>query len=56
VELRVPLAELGLEAGNQISLFVELFARGQSLDRTPAEGTIDLRVPSADFEAWNWQA
>jgi alpha-amylase/alpha-mannosidase (GH57 family) len=56
VEVAVPFEALGVQPGEPLSFFVELFARGQSIDRTPGEGTIDLRVPTPEFEAVNWQA
>ena len=56
VEAAIPFETLGVRAGDPLSFFVELFAGGQSHDRTPNEGTIDLRVPQPNFESLHWQA
>lgn len=56
VEAAIPFGGLGLKAGEPLSFFVELFSAGQSIDRSPGEGVIDLTVPSPQFEARSWQA
>jgi len=56
VEIAVPYAAFPLQPGDPLSFFIEAFSRGQSVDRTPSEGTIELRVPTPEFEAANWQA
>ncbi|MFV0443237.1 MAG: alpha-amylase/alpha-mannosidase [Planctomycetaceae bacterium] len=56
VELAIPFELLEVKPGESLGFFVELFAGGQSIDRTPQEGTIDLRVPNGEFESLNWQA
>ncbi|MCA9054225.1 MAG: hypothetical protein KDA75_10335, partial [Planctomycetaceae bacterium] len=56
IEIAIPFKALGLKTGDPLSFFVELFLNGQSIDRAPNEGMIDLRVPGAAFEARNWMA
>jgi len=55
VELSVPWKEMNLKTGQRLSFAVELVKAGESVDRSPTEGTIDLTVPSTDFEMRNWQ-
>lgn len=54
-ELTVPFADLGRIPDDPIQMFVEVFAGGQSVDRAPREGTLELVTPSADFEMMMWQ-
>ncbi len=56
LELSIPWEELKLQSGQRISFAIELMKTQVSLDRTPTEGTIDLAVPTPDFELQNWQA
>jgi alpha-amylase/alpha-mannosidase (GH57 family) len=56
VELTVPFADLGLEPDAPIHLFVEIVAEGQSVDRAPREGALEMRVPGPDYEKIMWQA
>jgi alpha-amylase/alpha-mannosidase (GH57 family) len=55
VELSVPFEKLGVTPDQPLSFSVELFAGGASIDRLPREGTIDMVVPSPDFEKIMWQ-
>lgn len=54
-ELTVPFTDLALEPERSIHFFVEVIKDGQSVDRAPREGAIELRVPSPDFERIMWQ-
>jgi hypothetical protein len=54
VELAIPQASLGLEADQPVSFSLELFSNDVSVDRLPREGTIDLVVPSKNFERIMW--
>ena len=56
MEISVPLRSAGLVAGDLIQMYVELRRNEQSVERAPQEGTIQLRVPNADFEMIMWQA
>lgn len=56
VELSVPFAALGLKEDDPLRFFVEAFESRSSCDRAPGEGTIDLKIPSPDFELVMWQA
>ncbi len=56
LEFAIPYQELGVEIDQQVHFAVELTRDGESLERLPSEGTIDLTVPSADFEMYMWQA
>jgi alpha-amylase/alpha-mannosidase (GH57 family) len=55
IELAIPFALLGVAAGQAISFAVELCTNGTGLERLPREGTIDMIVPSPDFERIMWQ-
>ncbi|MCA9082235.1 MAG: hypothetical protein KDA58_16855, partial [Planctomycetaceae bacterium] len=55
-ELTVPWSSLGGEVGQVLQFAVELFMKGESIGRSPSEGTIDVVVPGADFEHRVWQA
>src|SRR5262249_37758144 len=53
-ELAVPFEALGLKVDQPVQFFVELLEGRQSRDRAPREGTINLLVPSPDFERIMW--
>jgi hypothetical protein len=53
-EFALPFAALEVEYDAPLQLFVELFEAGQSRDRAPREGNIQLRRPSPDFEQIMW--
>lgn len=55
-ELAIPYQELGISIHDRIHFAVELLRGGESIERAPSEGTIDLTVPGADFEMYVWQA
>jgi len=55
-ELAVPWHDLGVIVGQRLHVATELLKGGEVIERTPSEGTIDLQVPSADFEMHMWQA
>jgi hypothetical protein len=56
LEVSIPLKSLGIEPGHTVQFAVELYEGGESIGRTPAEGTIETMAPKADFENKNWQA
>lgn len=56
VEAAIPFEAFPASPGKPLSFFVELFEHGQSIDRAPGEGTIDLSVPSPHFDEVHWQA
>jgi hypothetical protein len=53
-ELAVPFERLGVRADQPLQFFVELLDGRRSRDRAPREGTINLLVPSPDFEQIMW--
>lgn len=55
-ELSVPWQDLGMKVGQRINVAAELIRQGEVIERTPSEGTLDLTVPSPDFEMQAWQA
>ena len=55
LELAVSLDELKINPGDPIEMYVEAFAKRQSIERVPHEGSIRLTVPSPDFEYIMWQ-
>jgi alpha-amylase/alpha-mannosidase (GH57 family) len=54
VEVGVPFAELGLEAGQPLSFSVGLYQDGHALEQYPPHRPLDLVVPGADFAARHW--
>jgi alpha-amylase/alpha-mannosidase (GH57 family) len=56
LELAVPFSDLGLKAGDPITFFVSVHLNGQELERHPSHRPVELIVPSAEFEAYNWTA
>jgi hypothetical protein len=57
LELQVPLAFLGVRAGDRLSIVLRLVdAAGAPLGRYPADGAIRVSVPGDEFEAENWSA
>lgn len=56
LELTVAFSDLDLKPDDRIQMHVEMLARKQSIDRAPREGSLDLVMPSPDFELVMWQA
>jgi alpha-amylase/alpha-mannosidase (GH57 family) len=54
-EAAVPLSEVTLNPGDTVSLFIELLAGKQSLERIPGEGAIELTVPTPESQSQLWQ-
>jgi alpha-amylase/alpha-mannosidase (GH57 family) len=55
-EVSIPWASLGARPGDTLQFAVELYQQGQSIGRTPSEGTIETSIPASDFEKRMWQA
>lgn len=55
-EFGIELSDLGVNPGDSIHFSLDLLADQQSLQRVPHEGTVELTVPSPDFELIMWQA
>ena len=56
LELAVPWTELGVFVGERLHFALELVRDGESIERAPSEGTIDLTISGEDFERHMWQA
>jgi hypothetical protein len=56
LELTVRFADLGLAVDAPLHLYIEVVADGQSVDRAPREGALEMRVPGPDYERIMWQA
>jgi alpha-amylase/alpha-mannosidase (GH57 family) len=54
VEIAIPFERLQVRVDQPIQFFIELLRDGQSRDRAPREGTINLTCPSRDFEQIMW--
>jgi alpha-amylase/alpha-mannosidase (GH57 family) len=54
VEVAIPFARLRVSVDQPIHFFIELLQGGQSRDRAPREGTINLTGPSPHFEQIMW--
>lgn len=53
-EAAIPFDLLGVDVDQPVQFFVELLEGGQSRDRAPRQGTINLARPSPDFERIMW--
>jgi hypothetical protein len=53
-ETAIPFDLLGIEVDQPVQFFVELVSAGQSRDRAPRQGTINVNRPSPDFERIMW--
>jgi len=53
-EVAVPFDVLGVAVDGPVHFFAEVLEAGQSRDRAPREGTINLTRPSPDFERIMW--
>lgn len=56
LELAISRSVLGVAENDHIRFSLELIRNGQSVDRAPAEGEIELTVPHANFDLQMWQA
>jgi alpha-amylase/alpha-mannosidase (GH57 family) len=56
LELGVLFSDLKLEPESPIHLYLEVIVAGQSIDRAPREGAVELITPTPDFELIMWQA
>lgn len=56
LELAVPFADLKLEPEAPIHMYLDVISDGQSVDRAPREGALELVTPTPDFELIMWQA
>jgi alpha-amylase/alpha-mannosidase (GH57 family) len=54
IELQAPFDGLGIQPGDSIRFYVELLSGETAVERVPQEGTIELRVPPADFDPTIW--
>ena len=55
-ELGIPCRSLAVTTDDPVHFCVELLCDGQSIERVPPEGAIELTVPSPDYELIMWQA
>jgi alpha-amylase/alpha-mannosidase (GH57 family) len=55
LEIGLPLAELGVKAGDPIAFFVAVFDDAVETERHPTYRPIELTAPDALFEARNWR-
>ncbi|MGH7128368.1 MAG: alpha-amylase/alpha-mannosidase, partial [Planctomycetaceae bacterium] len=56
LEVSIAFEDLKAGADDSLQFCVEAVRDGQSFDRAPNEGAIELTVPSPDFELIMWQA
>jgi alpha-amylase/alpha-mannosidase (GH57 family) len=56
LEMAIAFESLEVRPGNALHFAVDIIRGGQSIDRAPREGTIELTTPSPDFERIMWQA
>jgi alpha-amylase/alpha-mannosidase (GH57 family) len=55
VELSLPLAALGLAAGEQAELSIRILRDGSEEDRIPPGPPLGFEIPDADFERRHWR-
>ncbi len=56
LELALTFASLGLEAGNNVDLLVQLMKDGEPIESLPAADLVRFSVPDASYEASMWSA
>ncbi len=56
LEIGVAFESLRVVPSDPMHFFVEVLRDGKSLDRAPSEGSIEISVPTPDFEQLMWQA
>ena len=56
LEFGVPFSALGVAPGHALACFLSLHLDGMELERYPGHRPLDIAVPSAEFEAYNWTA
>ena len=56
LEMAITFESLKVVRDNALQFAVDVIRNGQSLDRAPREGAIELTVPPPDFERIMWQA
>lgn len=54
VELAIPFNAIGVNPGDDISLFFTIDAGERGIERWPVKGFLILQTPSEDFEQQNW--
>jgi alpha-amylase/alpha-mannosidase (GH57 family) len=55
LELEIPFAEVGLRAGDEIAIAVEVTRGPVELERLPRSGYLTVVVPGPDFERVHWR-
>ena len=55
VEVGIPLADVGVQPGEELVLSVEALVGGAEVERLPRSGYLPLSVPGADFERIHWR-
>jgi alpha-amylase/alpha-mannosidase (GH57 family) len=56
LEVAIPWRSLGVASGTPLHFYAELREHDRSIERAPADGTIETVVPSPEFELMMWQA
>ena len=54
IELAIALDPVAAQPGASLGFALEVFSSDGRVDRMPLDGTIDTRVPDADFQARHW--
>ena len=55
LELTIPFAEVGLAAGDKVSLAVHVLRSQVEVERLPRYGFVSVTVPDSDFDGVNWR-
>jgi alpha-amylase/alpha-mannosidase (GH57 family) len=56
LELGLPFASLGLKAGDNVDLLVQLMQGGEPVESLPAADLVRFSVPDASYQAFMWSA
>ncbi len=56
LEVGIPFTALTAEPGAHVAFFVALHLDGTELERYPSHRPLEVIVPTADFDAYNWTA
>jgi alpha-amylase/alpha-mannosidase (GH57 family) len=56
LEIAIPFASLEVSAGFYLGCFVSVHVNGAEVERYPGHQALQIQVPSAEFEAFNWTA
>ena len=54
VEIEIPFKRLSVKKNDELRFFITIEGGERGLERWPSKGYVALKVPSEDFESYNW--